>query len=275
MSPVAVSERALERIRGAHTPCRSRSTCWRWSATGSTRPARLSPHGADPPHLRAARGAAPGARRGAGRRAGAGTPEPGASCRTRSRVRAPRAAGRSAPPAGAADRRPRARGGRRQGRCSGGCCTSTGSRSAAGSAGAPPIWRIGLMGVNAAGDRRARARRAGRCFGSGACVRRQRVERRAYEEGRGVAATPGDASMHDVKNPGPGSGFSRSARWRALPEHTRRRGGEVFHVLLPQQAIPATGPARRLDGHAVTGRRSTATVVAATLAAKFPPVSRA
>ena len=49
--------------------------------------------------------------------------------------------------------RPRPRGRRRQGRPGAACCRSTASRSAAGSAPTrPPIWRLGLMGHNARRD---------------------------------------------------------------------------------------------------------------------------
>ena len=77
MSPIAVSERALERIRSRGTPVPYSFDLLALERYWVTRPAGLPPHRADPPHLRAARGAAPGARRGAGgalaaaRRAGA------------------------------------------------------------------------------------------------------------------------------------------------------------------------------------------------------------
>ena len=61
MSPVAVSERALDRIRSRRTPV---AVLVRPAGAGALlghAPRRLSPHGPDPAHLRAARGVAPGA----------------------------------------------------------------------------------------------------------------------------------------------------------------------------------------------------------------------
>ena len=66
------------------------------------------------------------------------------------RARGLRAAGRTRPPAAAADRGAGPGGRRRQAGADRGCCASTGSRSAAGSGpAAPSMWRIGLMGYNA------------------------------------------------------------------------------------------------------------------------------
>ena len=112
--------------------------------------AHLPPHRADPPHLRAARGAAPGPRRRASKRAGRATPRPGA---TSSRRSAPRGFDLLADPdhqLAPAHRRPRARGRRRKRACSGACSPTTGIEVGGGlGPDAPPMWRIGLMGPNA------------------------------------------------------------------------------------------------------------------------------
>ena len=132
MSPLAVSERALERLAlAAHAG----ALLLRPAPAGALLdrpPGDLSPHGADPRHLRAARGAPKRPRRGA--RGALGTARrcrrapPG--CGGIARPRAPR--GRR-PPARAAHRGARARGPGRQGRPDPHAARARTSRSAAGS----------------------------------------------------------------------------------------------------------------------------------------------
>ena len=110
MSPIAVSERALERFAARRQPVpfslRPRPAR---ATTGSTRPIDLPPHGADPPHLRPARGAAAGPRGGPRAALGRATPRPAPTCSAEIARPRPRAARRPRPPARAADRRPRSR----------------------------------------------------------------------------------------------------------------------------------------------------------------------
>ena len=136
MSPVAVSERALERLAlTAHAG----ALLLRPAPAGALLdrpPGDLSPHGADPRHLRAARGAPKRPRPRGSRRAGNGTPMPPST----SRLRWNRAASSSS--------RTRTTGSRRSPRCAcprawtarpsrPACCASTTSRSAAGSGPTP------------------------------------------------------------------------------------------------------------------------------------------
>ena len=184
MSPVAVSERALERIRGTRAPGPLRVRPAAARALLGRAPGRLPPHGADPPHLRAARGAARGRRRGArgplaashrgrprppGRRsaraASSCSPTPSHQLAPLTAVRVPEGVdGKAVQTA---------------------CCVDHGIEIGGGLAGAPPIWRIGLMGDNA--DRAVadrvldRARRGAR---RRAGLRHQRLKRRAVEGGR-------------------------------------------------------------------------------------------
>ena len=182
MSPVAVSERALERIaRAAHAGAvlARPASCWR--ATGSS--GRLPTTTRRPSCTstrctrrcgcvldRGPRGAL-GAPRG-GRRA----PPGGAGGRGLELL------ADAGAPARPAHRGARARGRRRQGGPGAACCASTASRSAAALGPyAPAMWRIGLMGRNATiGDGRPGARRA-----------RRRTGRRARPSAGGLVGPPG------------------------------------------------------------------------------------
>ena len=152
MSPVAVSERALERIR-------RRDAGSVWLRPAGTRallgdaPVRLSPHGADPAHLRAPRGAAPAGHRRAGcplapaRSRGALTSRTPCTVRALELLADPRH--QLAPltavrvPEGVEGKQVQRRLLDDHGIEIGGGLGPT----------APPIWRIGLMGENA--DRRS------------------------------------------------------------------------------------------------------------------------
>ena len=132
MSPIAVSDRALERIAARREPVPFSFDLGLLERYWVDPAGDLSPHGADPPHLRPARGAAAGTRRGASRPASPPRRCRGAAAGGRRGPR-PRAARRRRAPAGATDRRPACGRGRRQDRADARCCGSTGSRSAAGS----------------------------------------------------------------------------------------------------------------------------------------------
>ena len=150
MSPVAISDRALERVAARKTPVPftfDLDLLRKYWVDGRPVP----PHRADPPHLRAARGA-PRRPRGGPREALPASRRrrripPGAGPQPR-----PRAARRPRLPARAAHRRVRPRGGRRQGVQA--RVLKEHDVEIGGGLGpdAPPIWRLGLMGHNARRD---------------------------------------------------------------------------------------------------------------------------
>ena len=105
------------------------------------------------------------------------------------------------------------------------CCASRGSRSAAALAGAPPMWRIGLMGVNALSrDRRPGALRPGCGARRGARVRRDRVDGAGCRGGgdRPIATwnacQTGDGAPAVARVPGP-TWFSRQSAGAGLVCH--------------------------------------------------------
>ena len=148
MSPIAVSERALERFRSRRHPV---PFCFDLGLLEELLgdPARdLPPHGADPPHLRPARGAAAGPRRGP--RAALGPPRRGRRLPARrDRATRARAARRPRAPARAADRRPAPE--VVDGKAVQTAMLREDGIEIGGGLGpqAPPMWRIGLMGENA------------------------------------------------------------------------------------------------------------------------------
>ena len=153
MSPVAISDRALERV-AARKHAGAVHVRPRPAAQVLDRPAdHVPPHRADPPHLRAARGAPRRPRRGPRERASSVTPTPARYLQDAGPQPRPRAARRPRLPARAAHRRARPRGRRRQGRPGAGCCKEHDVEIGGGlGPDAPPIWRLGLMGHNARRD---------------------------------------------------------------------------------------------------------------------------
>ena len=144
MSPLAISARArAHRPRARRRAVHVRPRC---CATTGSSGRSLPPHRADPPHLRAARGAAARSRRASRRfrrHEDAGALPPGAGPAT-----AASSCSRD-PPARPAHRRARPRRRRREGRPAAAArgARRRGRRRARSRT--PPIWRLGLMGHNA------------------------------------------------------------------------------------------------------------------------------
>ena len=183
MAPVAISPRALasEIARAAHAGAvlaRPRAAA-RLLGRAARRPTTTRRRSSR--STRCTRRCGSCSTRGS-RRAGRATPRPARTCRRRSRERGLELLAAPGPPARAADRGARAGGRRRQGACSARMLAEHGIEIGGGlGPGAPPIWRIGLMGRNAT-DRRGRAR-----------PRRARQRPRAGRRSRSRESRPGIA----------------------------------------------------------------------------------
>ena len=229
ISPVAISQRALARIRCAHAAgallVRHRPAAQLLGGAAHD----LSPHDADPAVLRAVRGRPAGARGGAGgpvgaarrrRRAtsrpgcGSGAsgcwPNPTTSWPQLSAVRVPEGVdGKEVQP---------------------GFCASTASRSAAGwGPMRPPIWRVGLMGVNA---NRETADRVLAAFDAVLAPTRT-----AVHGGQRLMRCVSVCTAASLRSPA-----ERAARWRSPPRWAPTSSSSTWRT----QSPPTTrsGPAR-------------------------------
>ena len=137
---------------------------------------------------------------------------------------------------------------RRQDRSPAACCSEHGIEIGGGLAGAPPMWRIGLMGVNA--DRAVASRvldALDAVLADGACVRRQRVEPAGCRRGTQANLVISPANLRS------GDGFAGElpvvhafpdnpeVRRTGLSAFTGRRTHAATHPF-PSQAVNADTP---------------------------------